>query len=431
MFGLLILPFLILNFLAVLIYPWIGTITTYLVGILTPQNIWWWHFIGKRPYFWMTVCLLTGFLLGVPRKCVSTAFLKTPIAITLIIYWFTFLISYLFGPFVHIVNEYRFFDASTVFSNLSKTILVAVISISLLNDDDKVKWFSSVILLCAIYFIYWANLQYLTGRVMGRLHGPTGIGISIYNDENIFAMMFVVGIPFLYYAGKYFESKILRVCLWLIIPFGWHAIFLTASRGGLLGLGISTFVISLRENKKAVKFLLIPALVLALGWQGGSIMKHRAETISKYEQDRSAEERLEAWKAAVKMGIAHPITGVGIASMGQAYPYFSNYPYVRIAHNTFFQLFAENGAVCGLSYIFLIFFSIKNLWSSDAIRKICTNTNDHRFIFLLNEATLAGLIGFFICSIFLSLHEYEVFYYLLIITNFLYIRKSGHREDVH
>ena len=417
------------NAAATIFSPWIGVLAVYTIGILTPQNIWWWHFVGKRPYYWAAIPLVVGWLFATFRNKVDYSVLRSPIAASVALLWFTTIIAYYFGPYIGIWNDYHFFDARSVFIKFNKIFLVFFISICLIDSRKKAKYLALVITLSTCYLIYWANLRYLTGKVFGRLHGPTGIGISIYNDENIFAMLFVVGIPFIFYTGWYFRQRYIRYPVWLIIPFGWHAVFLTGSRGALIGLAVVTALISWRSKNALLKWALIPALVAAFFWQGGSIMHERAETITKYERDTSAVERIEAWKTAIKMACTHPITGVGLASMGQAYPYFSSYPYVRIAHNTFLQLCAENGILAGLSYLFIIFYSIYKLWNPRfAVIPLERNSiNAERVgLFCLNEASLIAIAGFFVCSLFLSLQEYEIFYALLIIAHFLVLQiKNG------
>ncbi|MCG8355573.1 MAG: hypothetical protein MI920_08390, partial [Kiloniellales bacterium] len=63
---------------------------------------------------------------------------------------------------------------------------------------------SYIIIIAMIHLTFWANFQYLTQNwsafSMGRLKGPTiPGGISIYDDENSFAMFFVTAAPFLFY----------------------------------------------------------------------------------------------------------------------------------------------------------------------------------------------------------------------------------------
>ncbi len=91
--------------------------------------------------------------------------------------------------------------------------------------------------------------------------GPTGLTRDgIYRDENTFAMLcLLLGLPFVYYLGWELKKKWIRLFLWVFIPFGWHAIFLTGSRGGLLGSIVIMVLILFISNKK---ILVLPLLLI-------------------------------------------------------------------------------------------------------------------------------------------------------------------------
>jgi O-antigen ligase len=215
--------------------------------------------------------------------------------------------------------------------------------------------------------------------------------------------------------------------LWLIIPLGWHAIFLTGSRGGLIGLAVTILLIAMRSRQqRLLGLLLIPAFIIAYQWQAGGLMKERAETISDYDTETSASSRLEAWSAALNMIVDHPLTGVGLASFGPAFPHYSEEK-PREAHNTFLQITAESGILAGTMYVLIAVSSIVGLWRhGNRLHGIKSETGAN-VLYLINEATLVALCGLLVCSAFLSLQVFEIFYCLCLVVNaVLYIgRKSG------
>lgn len=271
--------------------------------------------------------------------------------------------------------------------------------------------------------IYWANKQYFIENVYGRLRGPEGIGVSIYGDENAFAMFFVVTLPFLYFMSSGFDKKIIRYSLLALIPFGWHAVFLTGSRGGMLALFLSFCVMSLRSSNKILKVSLVPVLIIAFLWQGGDLLKKRMDTISSYQSESSAASRIEAWSAAVSMMNEHPFTGVGVGSFGQAFPDFSNKE-PRIAHNTYLQLSSESGILSGLLFLFIVFYPLVKLYKITNSLKCQVFENNTKIIYLIAESCISSIVGFFICSLFLSLQEFDIFYFLIAISNFVIIYYS-------
>jgi O-antigen ligase len=214
------------------------------------------------------------------------------------------------------------------------------------------------------------------------------------------------------------KNTFLRWGVWAIVPLGWHAIFLTGSRGGLVGVGATLLVSVLRSKTKFLSLLLIPAFVIAFLWQGGDVMQNRAGTISEYEMDRSATGRLEAWSAATSMVGRHPVTGVGLSSFVPAFPYFSD-DNPREAHNTFFQIAGESGLISGLMYLLVVYACLIALWRNHNRISRMPASADRETLFWVNEATLIGYVGLFVCSLFLSLHVFEIFYLMCALVNAL------------
>jgi probable O-glycosylation ligase (exosortase A-associated) len=425
------------NAIASTFVPWLGIVLAYLIAVLTPQNIWWWAFEGVRPLYVVLVPTLIGFALAVVRGRVSFTGLNTRLNWCVCVLWFTSTVAYYFGPYVEVQNEFRFYDPEFMFSTWQKTCLTYFVAVVLIDNLKKLKAMGLVMIIAAAYMTFWANQQYFTYEKFGRLHGPVGLGqSSIYADENNFAVLFVVGSPFLYYFGQYFRRRVFRWAIWSVIPFSWHAVFLTASRGALLGIIAVLLVFFLRSERKAAGLLVVLVFFGAFAWQAGDLMKDRSSTIASYEQEDSAASRLDAWKAASRMMAAHPITGVGFASFGQAFPYFSDTA-PRIAHNTFFQVGGEWGIGAGLAYLVMMVSTLKRLWTNGARLRQHAGTDEGRLYLYLSEASLMGLTGFFVCAFFLSLEKYEVLYFLLVIANgtliggeALRVRKKGNAQQI-
>jgi putative inorganic carbon (hco3(-)) transporter len=321
----------------------------------------------------------------------------------------------LFGPYVDTVNAFRYYNSSEVFLEFNKGFLLFYLAIMVIDDNRKVKLFSCVIICVVIILAIWTNDQYLSKAQFGRIHGPSAPeGGGIYYDENSFGTIFVVGIPYLYYAAQYVKNFVLRGALWSFIGLAWHSIFLTGSRGAAIGLLAIVIGILIKSSKKRVAFLFAAFAVLAFIWQGGDLLKDRLSTIGDYGQEESASTRLEAWETAINMIIAYPLTGVGVASFGQAFPDFSHYQ-PRIAHNTLLQIAAEMGIFAGFIYFYLNIYLIVKLWKIS--KSLNLSLKDASPIYFLSEATIVSTIGYITCSMFLSLERYEIFYYLCVIGN--------------
>lgn len=397
--------------------PWIGVIAGHIVSVMTPQDIWWWDFLGMRPSFDIMVPVLMGFSIALLRGNAKLSRLNTPVNKMVILLWAFFSISFLFGPYVDVVNQWRFFNPDVVYATISKVFLSYFVAAVLLDNTKKVMWAAFVIVLTFVYMTYWANAQYYIHHVYGRLHGPQSItGGGIYYDQNYFAVLFVTGAPYLYFLSRSLKHRFVPFLAASIILLSWNAIFLTASRGALVALLSMIFVFVLRSKKKYIGLAVVALLGLAYWHDGGSIMKKRATTITNYSVSQSAEDRLESWRAATRMMEAHPFVGVGFASFGQAYPTYSKHR-PHIAHNTFFQIAGECGIFAGALYLLLMGTTLNRVRKNADRLALISDDREALFYYLLNEASFYSLVGFFVCAMFLSLQTYSLWYYLLLMAN--------------
>jgi O-antigen ligase len=129
------------------------------------------------------------------------------------------------------------------------------------------------------------------------------------------------------------------------------------------------------------------------------------------------------------MVVDHPVTGVGLASFGPAFPFYS-LEKPREAHNTFLQIAAESGLIAGIVFLLIYVYSIAGLWSNgNRLRQQDPGTKQS-FLFLANEATLVAFCGLLVCSLFLSLQMFEVFYCLFVLVNsILFLSRTGATQE--
>lgn len=392
-----------------LFYPWIGVLAYYNLALMFPQAIWTWIFGDLRVSLYISIATIIGLIGASLAGKIDLSMLKNKQNLYMIVLWLAIIASYIFSPYGVNESTYQATNSWLILIHLNKVFLFYFVSILLIDSKQKYHLLIVVFLVTILYYIYWANELYLSGYMgrMGlyRLNGPGGV----YEDENAFSMLFVMGIPFLYFMGDCYHNKFVKYLLWLAIPFAWHAIFITGSRGGFIGIGVVTIFITLRSRRKLLGLAVLIALIVAFIWQGGDYLKGRAPTIITYEQEGSAQGRLQAWRAGIKMMRDYPLTGVGLGNFMPAFPDYSDKK-ARVAHSTVIQLASESGIVAGLMYlllclnVFLRYRRQKKVFANDP------------FWMATNDAVMCSLLGFFVCSLFLNLVTYETFYYMLILS---------------
>ncbi len=425
--------FFILMFAAIaalaLVRPWMGVVAAYWTVVMQPQAIWWWDFVGIRPDFWVLLPTAVGIAVGVLTRQIDPGTLRSRRNFYILVLWICVVASYFFGPYVHVNNKWRVFDPAKMLSTVDNMVLLYFMAALCIDSERKLMTLFYVVCGSAAYLVYWCNAQYFLYHVVGRIAGPMDVhGQGIYKDQNDFAMLFVVAQSFFWYLGLSQKRPLWRWAVWLIIPFSWNAVFLTASRGGLVGLGVTMLLISLRSKYKLFKYALIPVFVFVFLWEGG-LLKSRAETIEHYQRDSSAESRIEAWHAAARVIAAHPFSGVGITSFIVAFPDYSH-DQPREAHDTFLQITAESGVLAGLMYLFTVTNLLRSLWKIANERRALEKDGKLRPVYLMSEVTIIAFAGLVTCSLFLSLQEFEIFYFLNVLANAIqYLDRSSRDKE--
>jgi len=114
------------------------------------------------------------------------------------------------------------------------------------------------------------------------------------------------------------------------------------------------------------KLILLFALLVPVFWIGRSFMARFFDSLFHLGESLSVS-RLEIWRPALKMALAHPFFGVGLDTFKTAFPYYSGIGFNKIdgmfvssrtAHNELLQLAATTGFVGLGAYLFVwgIFF---------------------------------------------------------------------------
>jgi O-antigen ligase len=335
--------------------------------------------------------------------------------------WLSGIFSLFFAPYSQIValpGESVTRGAWFIMENLSKIILLFIAASLCVRNLSQTKALAVVFLFSGLYLTWWINNRYLFHGAWGRISGPISLtGEGTYADENTFGALFASFFPFVWYAGFYFSRILPRIIFWCAVPAVWHGLFLTGSRGALLAVGVALLIIAIRMRKASLGIGIISAFIVIFVWQAGDTMLGRASSLDEYSEDSSATGRLDAWEAGARMMISSPVTGVGPGAFLRAFPYFSERAPLQ-AHNTFVQFGAEFGVFSLFALVVMLlscFWSlwlIRPEWGLDVPRGL-------RQLTLLREATLAGLAGLVVCSIFLSMQIFELFYFVIFFANIL------------
>ena len=185
------------------------------------------------------------------------------------------------------------------------------------------------------------------------------------------------------------------------IPAILTAMIFTQSRGGLLGVVAVLGVFGLRVVRSRV-FVAVLAVLAALAlYQAMGISGRVSGGAAEAGLDESAEARLEAWFAAIKMALARPLTGVGLANFAPNLYFFAdNFPGRDMtAHSTWFGVLAETGLPGLIAFLGMV---IAGLRSGVRSLQQTNHTEASPIIRATALALVAGLVGFCAAGSFLT-----------------------------
>jgi len=406
--------------IATLVRPWVGILAYYTLSLMAPQNIWPWIFGEERYVLYISIATIISFSISMMRGKIDLSNLRDKNNLYLFVLFLCIIVSYAFSPYGHNEAPDLVHNTNYLFTHFTKIFLFYFLSVLTIQKKRELHFAIIIIILVVIYYTYWANVQYLNRTMYNfglRLRGP-GPG-GIYSDENCLAMLFVVGISFLYFMGRGYKNKIVKIFLLSMIPLNMHAVFLTGSQGGLIGLVVVCFYIAVRSKKKLYLAVVPIFLITVFLFQGGylkervykSLSGNKATNLFEQKEKSTFEQRIDSWDAANSMILALPITGVGLGNFYRVYNEYSKTE-PHVTHNTFYQFSSETGIISGIMYLLLFYNTISSHFKRNDSQAIINISSFH---FAVRDSIIGGLVGFFVCSMFLNLASYEIFYLLLLI----------------
>jgi probable O-glycosylation ligase (exosortase A-associated) len=385
--------------------PWIGILTWSWIGYMNPHRLTWGYAYNLPFAMIVAIATLTGLLFTRDRRPLPRA-LETYLLLAL---WGLFVIS--------TFSAIEPVDAWDQLDKVSKILLVTFVTMLLFQDTYKLKLLLYVIALSIGFYGLKGGIWALATGGGNQVLGPPETFIS-GNTEIGLALNMVI--PIVLLLSRFEERRWLRNGLRAVFFFSIIAVIFTYSRGAVLGLGV---MLTLTFVKSRAKFIVLPlAIVLALF--GKAIVPEqwltRMGTIQTYEEDRSANMRLNSWYVAYQLALDNPFIGAGFRPFSPGI-YLRYSPEERWndqqdAHSIYFQVLAEHGFTGLGLYLALI---ASTLISLRRIARQARRVPELAFHFFAAQMIEVGLIGFLISGAFLSMSYFDLFFHLVAITAIL------------
>lgn len=242
-----------------------------------------------------------------------------------------------------------------------------------------------------------------------RVWGPSG---SFIEDNNEFALALVITIPLLRFLQMQLASRSARWLMTASMLLCAAAAVGSYSRGGLIAISAMIAFLWWRGKQKfwaALVMIAVGAFMLDLMPQA---WHDRMGTIQTYQEDGSAQGRLNAWKNAWGLAFDYPF-GVGYdAARQELFNKYSDGNRARAAHSIYFQVLGNHGFV-GLALFVLIWIQVWRL--ANQIQREAKHIAQAEWCVQLASMTQVALLGYLVGGAFLSLSYFDLPYILMML----------------
>jgi len=378
--------------------PVVGALAYAVVSLMNPHRLS--YGAAYSFQFAMLICVITLVSVALSREQRKIPLSSPVVMLGLLCLWM--IVTFLFA-----LDPDR---ALVVGDRVYKIMLMVFITILTVRTKRDVQ---ALALVVAVSLGFWGIKGGAATILSGGRSGVLGPAESFISDNNTIALALLVTVPLLVY---HINQARTRWGKWIAIGAALLTVVATIgsySRGALVGCAAMTLFLWLKSTSKLktgiVILLLAPMLVLSMPeeWLG------RMHTIDNYEEDRSAQGRLNAWGFALNVANQFPLGGgPGVFSPEMFSKYAPHPETYHVAHSIYFQMLGEHGWF-GLA-LFLAMHGFTWRTATRVIRH-CKDKPDLVWAGMLARMCQVSQIGYLVAGAFLTLAYYDLAYYIIAI----------------
>ncbi len=380
--------------------PFIGLLMFTWLAYMRPQDLCWGPAREFRFSFYTALVLYAGYGIFEFRRGLGRKDLRN----------YMFLGLFAFVGLSIPYAEFQFERQYERYLEFGKILLMASLTTTLVDSKKRLTILMWTI---AVSLGFYGVKGGIFGAQGGRIiEGPGGLIL----DNNDFGLAMVMNLPLLFFLTKGQKSQNLRVGLLIACILTVITIVVTKSRGAFLATAAVFMVTVWKSDRKAAGIGLgfVFAVVFIIFMPED--YKARLQTIRE-GKDESAAARIVAWKAAIRMAQAHPLTGVGFYNFRSAYWRYNPDPLLVpgkiVTHNSYLQVWSETGTPALLCFIGLLFYS---MFRCGRIRALVRGRGDLKWADHYANAFQLSLLGFMVGATFLNRAHFDLYYQIVALT---------------
>lgn len=244
-----------------------------------------------------------------------------------------------------------------------------------------------------------------------QVRGPAGSFISGNNEMGLALLMTV---PFFRYLHLTERNKLVRIGLMVGMILTTLAAIGTQSRGALVGAVVMGGMFWLKSRSKFMTTILVAGAIALIAAIMPQAWYDRMNTIQTFQDDMSAQGRINAWWTAWNVAKARPLVGGGF-SMFQV-PTFEAYApdpeNVHDVHSIYFEMLGEHGFPGLVLFLLLAWLT----WRTGSwVVKEGKRDPDKKWAADLAAMGQVSMMSYAAAGAFLGLAYFDLYYHILVI----------------
>ncbi len=378
--------------------PALGVVMWVWLSVMNPHRLTYGFAYGLQ--FAAATAVITFLALAVTKEKKQLTFTPPVVALAL------------FSGWICLTSLFPYHDGAgyDMWSRVMKIFLMTFVALTVIHDKKQIHWMIWTIVFSLAFYGAKGGLFTLLHGGNFLVWGPEG---SFIEGNNEVALAFVIAIPLMRYVQIGLKKKWQQLGMTAVMLLTAFAAIGSHSRGALLAIAaMAAFLWWKSRNKFVMGVALALAGVVVLSFMPAEWFA-RMQTIQTYDEDSSAQGRINAWWMAFHLASERPLGGgFEIYDYDVFARYAPNPLDVHAAHSIYFQVMGEHGFI-GL-FLFMAIGAFTWMAASDGKRK-AKGLVGLEWVAPLMDMMKVSMVGYGVGGAFLSLAYFDVPYYVMVI----------------
>jgi putative inorganic carbon (hco3(-)) transporter len=378
--------------------PWIGIMLWCWLGYMNPHRQTW-GFAYDFPFaFVCAVVTITAFMFSREKK--EMLWTRETVLLLIFVGWMFFTTFFAFYPEL----AWKHWD------KVWKVQLMVFLTAMIIKERQHLHWMIWIIALSLGYYGVKGGIFTIVHGGVYRVQGPAG---TFFGGNNEMALVLAMLVPLIRYLHLQATQNWVRWGLASAMVLSGVAAIGSQSRGGMLAMAAMGLFLWLKSRHKVAMAIYITLTVAIMVSVMPQEWYDRMYTIKAYQEDSSAQGRINSWHTAFNVA-KDRITGGGFEMFKP--PTFRQYapnPHrAHDVHSIYFEVMGEHGFI-GFG-MFILLAVLTWLRANQVIRE-CKNDPQRKWAADLAAMIQVSLVGYGAGGAFLGLAYFDLTYHLVII----------------